>query len=105
MAAELRPDLVLLSASLPSLSGVHVCERLHGDGDTAVIPVIMISSSAEPMARTQSMEAGAVDHVCAPLDLESLRFQVGNLVRLRCQSRLLESRLAKAERQERPRDE
>lgn len=105
MAIDLRPDVVILSSSLPGMSGAEVCERLQLEEETQGMPVLLISESDSPIARKQSIEVGAVDHLALPFDSEAFSFQVGNLVRMQRRHRKLESNLLKMERRERLRDE
>src|SRR6476620_5188485 len=44
VAAE-EPDLILLDVMMPSLDGYAVCAHLRANDDTAVLPVIMVTSS------------------------------------------------------------
>ena len=42
LCAHLRPDLVLVEASLPDVPGLEVCRRLKDDPRNRLTPVIMI---------------------------------------------------------------
>ena len=43
MAAE-KPDLVLLDVMMPGLSGYEVCARIRAEPETALLPVVMVTS-------------------------------------------------------------
>jgi len=43
--ATQQPDLVLLDVLLPVLDGYQVCRRLRAEPVTAVLPVVMVTSS------------------------------------------------------------
>ena len=43
VAAE-PPDIVLLDVMMPGLSGYAVCERLRADPQTALLPVVLVTS-------------------------------------------------------------
>ena len=43
LAAD-RPDIVLLDIMMPGLSGYDVCRRLPSDADTALLPVVIITT-------------------------------------------------------------
>jgi CheY-like chemotaxis protein len=44
LAAELRPDLIILDLAMPDLSGFEVLDRLKKDSDTRNIPVVIHTS-------------------------------------------------------------
>src|SRR5262245_63451809 len=45
VVASAKPDLVLLDVMMPNLDGYEVCRRLRERDETAVLPVIMVTSS------------------------------------------------------------
>src|SRR3546814_17806977 len=47
LAAERKPDLILLDWMLPLLSGIEVCRRLRRSADTKTVPIIMLTRSEE----------------------------------------------------------
>jgi adenylate cyclase len=62
-----NPDLVLLDVVMPQLDGYAVCRRLREHEETAVLPVIMITSSIGP-EKTLAIEAGADDFIPKPFN-------------------------------------
>src|SRR5215213_3776779 len=44
---ERQPDLLLLDWMLPQLSGLEVCRRLRRRGETAHLPIIMLTARGE----------------------------------------------------------
>jgi DNA-binding response OmpR family regulator len=77
-----EPDLVLLDVVMPELDGFAVCRRLREREDTAVLPVIMITSSDGP-EKTQAIEAGADDFIPKPLNHHELLTRVRSLLRIK----------------------
>ena len=71
-ALEVKPDLILLDIYLPRLDGFGVLERLKGDPDTWDIPVVAISAWPTGDNRRRIQEAGAVDFVAKPFQLDEL---------------------------------
>ena len=71
-----KPDLVLLDAVLPDASGFEVCSRLRagepGCGWDRDVPVIMVSSRADPIDRVRGFARGADDYVVKPFVYEEL---------------------------------
>jgi DNA-binding response OmpR family regulator len=58
LAAEHRPDLVVLDLGLPGLSGVEVCRRLKADPITADVPVIVLTAQSAQDYAARMAEAG-----------------------------------------------
>ena len=77
-----NPDLVLLDVLMPLMDGYAVCRRLREREETAVLPVIMITSSTG-QEKTQAIEAGADDFITKPFDHRELLTRVRSLLRIK----------------------
>ncbi len=77
-----RPDLVLLDVVMPGLDGYAVCTELRGREETAVLPVIMVTSSIGP-EKTKAIEAGADDFIPKPFNQHELLTRVRSLLRIK----------------------
>jgi CheY-like chemotaxis protein len=77
-----QPDLVLLDIFMPELDGYAVCERLRGNEETAVLPVIMVTSSVGE-DKTRVIEAGADDFISKPFNHDELLTRVRSLLRIK----------------------
>jgi DNA-binding response OmpR family regulator len=77
-----RPDLILLDVMMPELDGYGVCRALRERDETAVLPVIMVTSSA-PEEKTRAIAAGADDFIPKPFDHEELLTRVRSLLRIK----------------------
>ncbi len=62
VAAEEKPDLVLLDWMLPQLSGIEVCRRLRGRQETRNVPIIMLTARGEETDRIRGLDTGADDY-------------------------------------------
>ncbi len=75
-----RPALVLLDLKLPKLSGHEVLRRIRSDERTALLPVVVLTSSREDADLIESYSGGANSYVRKPVDfnefIEAVR-QVG----------------------------
>jgi signal transduction histidine kinase len=77
-----EPDLVLLDVVMPGMDGYAVCSALRDDEDTAVLPVIMVTSSIGP-EKTKAIEAGADDFIPKPFNHGELLTRVKSLLRIK----------------------
>ena len=68
LARESIPDLILLDAEMPGMSGFLVCEALKADRDLAHVPVIFVTSHREPSFEVSGFELGAADFIAKPLN-------------------------------------
>lgn len=62
------PTVVLLDIGLPRLSGLEVLERLRDNPHTALLPVVILTSSDEERDRLKSYEIGANSFVRKPVE-------------------------------------
>jgi len=69
VAADGRPDVVLLDLGLPDLDGLDVLRRLRTFSD---VPVIVLTARDEQSEKVRSLDAGADDYVTKPFDTEEL---------------------------------
>jgi DNA-binding response OmpR family regulator len=77
-----KPDLILLDVVMPGMDGFAVCERLRENEETAVLPVVMVTSSLGA-EKTKAIEAGADDFIPKPFDHEELLTRVRSLLRIK----------------------
>lgn len=84
LAAEARPELILLDIRLPDLDGFEVCRRLRETAATAHTPILQLSASyRDDAARVHSLEVGADAYLTKPVERERLLSTVSSLLRLR----------------------
>jgi DNA-binding response OmpR family regulator len=82
LAAEHRPDLIVLDIMLPDIDGFEVCRRLKASRDgLADIPVIMLTARGAELDRVRGLELGADDYVTKPFSLMELLARVGVVLR------------------------
>lgn len=66
------PDLVLLDARMPRLSGYEVCRQLKSDPATQDIPVVFLSAKGQEAEINAGLEAGAVEYWLKPFAPDEL---------------------------------
>jgi len=69
---EQRPDAVILDLMLPGMSGYELCRRLKTSGETAPIPVLILTALDRETDRRTAYEAGADDYMTKPFAPETL---------------------------------
>jgi two-component system response regulator len=65
-----QPNLVLLDMRLPKLSGLEVLRSIRGNPLTAMVPVVMLTSSSEKSDMAASYQNGANAFVRKPVDFD-----------------------------------
>ena len=78
-----HPDLILLDLIMPVMDGYQVCQGLKGEDSTKEIPIIMLTSKAEPADKVKGLELGALDYVVKPFDEGELIARVNIQLRLK----------------------
>jgi two-component system, OmpR family, phosphate regulon response regulator PhoB len=76
-----RPDLVLLEALLPDISGLEVCRSLKHDDATREACIIFLSSKNGDADRVSALELGADDYVAKPCSAREIVLRVSAVLR------------------------
>jgi CheY-like chemotaxis protein/anti-sigma regulatory factor (Ser/Thr protein kinase) len=72
LAAEHRPDLVLLDLHLPDIHGAEVLARLKRDDRTRATPVLVLTADATSSRTEMLLRSGAHAYLTKPLDVSGL---------------------------------
>jgi diguanylate cyclase (GGDEF)-like protein len=86
VAAQQRPDLILLDLELPDIDGLRVCGQLKAAEVTRDIPVIFVTAHGDADTETRSLEAGAVDFIHKPINPAVVRARVKTHLTLKAQA-------------------
>lgn len=70
------PDLVLLDIRMPEMDGYEVCRQLKRDEQTRDIPVVFISALQDMEDKLAAFQAGGVDYVSKPFQMEEVLARV-----------------------------
>ena len=76
LAGQEKPDLILLDAMMPGLSGFEVLRRLKSDSALRSIPVIMVTAKGHERDVLTGLRGGAVDYIVKPFRLKELSARV-----------------------------
>ena len=72
LAAEERPDVILLDFVMPKMNGYQVCQTLHQDEDLTDIPVILMSAKGDQVGERFVKVMGIVDYITKPFSPEAI---------------------------------
>lgn len=72
LLAAARPDLILMDAVMPGMSGIEATEAIKRDPTTADIPVIFMTGLTDPAHVVAALATGGVDYVRKPVVVEEL---------------------------------
>lgn len=72
LAAEHKPDLILLDINLPGMDGYEVLRELRKREATVNTPVLAISANAMPKDIEKGMAAGFDEYITKPIDVKQL---------------------------------
>jgi CheY-like chemotaxis protein len=80
MAGSESPDLILMDVVMPRMTGFEAVKQLRSAPATRLIPVIMVTTRAEPKVIEICFQAGCNDFVNKPVDGAVLLSKVRALV-------------------------
>ncbi len=84
LAAEQKPDLILLDVMLPDMDGFQVVRQLKQDPLTSQIPVVAVTAMARSLDEQLALQAGYDDYLRKPYDLESLEAMIYRYLNTSC---------------------
>lgn len=73
---EVRPEVVLLDAEMPGMSGCEICRHIRADPAYAGLYIIMVTANLQAEQRREAEAAGVDAYILKPFDVMALRQQV-----------------------------
>lgn len=92
------PDLIITDYKMPGIDGAEFIRRFRETPRGADIPIVVITVYEERSFRLRALEAGATDFLNSPVDHHEFVTRARNLLKLRQQQLLLESRAVSLEK-------
>jgi adenylate cyclase len=77
------PDLLVMDIVMPGLDGYEVCRRLRAQPETALLPIVLVTSLDPYAERLKGIEAGADDFLSKPVNWPELFARVRALLRIK----------------------
>ena len=82
-ARERPPDLMLLDAEMPGMTGFQVCEAMKADPALRDVPVIFVTAHSGDEFELKGLEIGAVDFIAKPISEPLLLARVRTQLRVK----------------------
>lgn len=73
------PKVILLDLKMPKVNGLEVLQRIKSDTRTKMIPVVILTSSAEDPDIKKSYELGANSYIVKPVDFTNFAKIISDL--------------------------
>jgi two-component system response regulator len=74
-----NPKLVMLDLKMPKMDGIEVLRQIRADERTRLVPVVMLTSSAEENDIVRSYRLGVNSYIVKPVDFEKFVDEVAKL--------------------------
>jgi putative two-component system response regulator len=83
LAASHAADIVLMECRQPGFDGYEVTRRLRREGDSRLLPIVLMSGINDIGSRVAALEAGADDFLSIPLERTELVARVRSLLAMK----------------------
>jgi diguanylate cyclase (GGDEF)-like protein len=83
LARDAAPDLILLDAEMPGMSGFQLLKTLKAESFLADVPVIFITSHSEAGFEVSALDMGAADFIAKPLKASRVLARVRTQLRVK----------------------
>lgn len=77
-----KPDMIFLDINMPYMNGFEMCSMLKSNRSTEDIPVIFISALTDTFDKVKAFNAGGIDYVTKPFELEEVRVRLKTHLRI-----------------------
>jgi two-component system sensor histidine kinase/response regulator len=98
------PDLILLDIGMPEMNGYEVCQILRSEPALQSVPVLFLSAMAGAADKLRAFQAGGVDYITKPFEIEEVAARVRTQLELRRQRRALQANYGRLKELEQLRD-
>ena len=85
------PDLILLDVMMPELNGFELCRIIKSDPVAADIPIIFLTAMDTEKAEKMGLEAGGIDFLAKPVNIDLLKLRVHNHLELKNKNELIKT--------------
>ncbi|MBK5277134.1 MAG: response regulator [Desulfuromonadales bacterium] len=78
-AREINPDVLLIDALMPGMSGYEVCEAVRATPALSTKPILLLTGSFEPFDEDKAKSCGADDFLSKPFESQQIVSKVKEL--------------------------
>lgn len=82
VAAEVKPDLILLDLMMPEPTGFQLCRMMRANPDFRTTPIIIITALDNTDSRVVAIGAGANGYLRKPFHVSELTEKVKDLINM-----------------------
>lgn len=75
-----KPDLLILDAMMPGLTGYEVCRMVREDPHWTKLPILFLTGKTSPESRAAAFQAGGDDFLAKPVLVDELLTRVGGQI-------------------------
>lgn len=79
-AQEISPNVMLIDALMPGMSGYEVCESLRKIPSLSQVPILLMTGSFEPFDEAKAKQCGANDFITKPFESQQIIAKVQELI-------------------------
>lgn len=76
---QFKPEIILLDAMMPEMSGLETLQELKKLPEAADIPVVFVTAKAQPSEIAEFTNAGAVSTITKPFDPVALPEEIRDI--------------------------
>lgn len=93
VAAQEKPDLILLDIMMPEMDGVETCRLLRSKNEFDDTPIAFLTARDEDFSQIAALDVGGDDYITKPIKPRVLLSRINALLRRRGRSKEEESRV------------
>ncbi len=83
LVRDWQPDLLILDAEMPGMSGFQVCEDIKSDPTLCDVPIIFVTCHSDHDFEVKGLEIGAADFIAKPVNEALVLARVKTQLRLK----------------------
>lgn len=80
LAAEVKPDLIMMDVRMPRMTGYEACRQMKQVDSLKHIPVVFLSAKGQDEEVQTGKEVGAVDYILKPFAPEELTRRISEIL-------------------------
>lgn len=74
-------NLIMSDLNMPFMDGIELVKTLKADPNTLHIPILMVTTEADPEEKAKAMEAGASAYLVKPVTAEAVAFNIKDILK------------------------